>query len=136
MRLKGNAERAATSTTWRAEAIAQETSFVLLPRFRPSTAFVSTYPPTQCGLATYAAALWRATNRNRRTAEGLAVIRLVDDKADPSGRPEVICEHRLGTPSALVETLEHLRRFDVANIQQLFNQLGERFKVWEFAGCF
>ncbi len=89
----------------------------------PTTAFVSTYPPTQCGLATFAAALRDGTASSRGSSAGLGVIRLVES-AGGANRPEVVHEHRVGDGSARARTLECLNRFDIANVQHEYGIFG------------
>jgi glycosyltransferase involved in cell wall biosynthesis len=81
--------------------------------------FLSTYPPTQCGLATFNAAL--ATNLNAGSG-GSGVVRLLaDDTAGglPLDRlaPPVVHTWRTGTPGGWVAATNALNRFDVAIVQ-------------------
>ncbi|MDT4994439.1 MAG: polysaccharide biosynthesis protein PslF [Actinoplanes sp.] len=80
--------------------------------------FLSTYPPTQCGLATFNAAL--ATHLN--TLGGSGVVRLLaDDKAGglPLDRqaPQVVHTWRTGALGGWVAATNALNRFDVAILQ-------------------
>ena len=89
----------------------------------PSIGFLSTYPPTLCGLATFTAALRQAIADRRRSEEGLGVVRLVESsRAD--AKPEVVYEHRNADRPSLRRAIEALSRFDVAIIQHEFGIFG------------
>ena len=47
----------------------------------PSIGFVSTYPPTVCGLASFSASLLGAIAENRGSREGLGVVGLADSSS-------------------------------------------------------
>ena len=84
--------------------------------------FLSTHPPTQCGLATFNAAL--ATHLNAGTGGG-GVVRLVagDDTAGPtSGTPDRTAPRvahiwQTDAPGGWVAAANALNRFDVAIVQ-------------------
>jgi glycosyltransferase involved in cell wall biosynthesis len=82
--------------------------------------FLSTYPPTQCGLATFNAAL--ATNLNAGSG-GNGVVRLLADDSAGGGlpldrlAPRVVHTWRTGTPGGWVAATNALNRFDVAIVQ-------------------
>ncbi|NOY55541.1 MAG: glycosyltransferase [Actinobacteria bacterium] len=82
----------------------------------PSIGFLSTYPPTQCGLATFTAALRGAIADTRGSDEGLGVVSLVDERLDKA-RPEVVYEHLNGDHTSLRSAIEALNSFDVAFVQ-------------------
>jgi glycosyltransferase involved in cell wall biosynthesis len=89
----------------------------------PSIGFVSTYPPTSCGLATFTHALRSAIAKERDSIDGLGVVSLVDD---PQGGapPEVILEHLNGDPSSLRKAVGALNNFDVVMIQHEYGIYG------------
>src|SRR3954449_3426919 len=81
--------------------------------------FLSTYPPTQCGLATFNAAL--ATHLNTASA-GSGVVRLVagDDKGGleiDRNAPRVVHTWRTDTPGGWTAAANALNRFDVSVVQ-------------------
>ena len=81
--------------------------------------FLSTYPPTQCGLATFNAAL--ATHLNTASG-GSGVVRLVagDDKGGleiDRNAPRVLHTWRTDTPDGWTAAANALNRFDVAVVQ-------------------
>ena len=89
----------------------------------PSIGFVSTYPPTLCGLATFTAALRRAIVDRRGSEEGLGVVRLMEgSRAD--AKPEVVYEHRSADRLSLRRAIEALSWFDVAIIQHEYGIFG------------
>ena len=89
----------------------------------PSIGFVSTYPPTLCGLATFTAALRRAIVDQRGSEEGLGVVRLMgSSRAD--AKPEVVYEHRSADRLSLRRAIEALSWFDVAIIQHEYGIFG------------
>jgi glycosyltransferase involved in cell wall biosynthesis len=81
--------------------------------------FLSTYPPTQCGLATFNAAL--ATHLNTASG-GSGVVRLVagDDKGGleiDRNAPRVVHTWRTDMPGGWTAAANALNRFDVAVVQ-------------------
>jgi glycosyltransferase involved in cell wall biosynthesis len=81
--------------------------------------FLSTYPPTQCGLATFNAAL--ATHLNTASG-GSGVVRLVagDDKGGleiDRNAPRVVHTWPTDTPGGWTAAANALNRFDVAIVQ-------------------
>lgn len=89
----------------------------------PSIGFVSTYPPTACGLATFTAALRRAIALNRGSDEGLAVVSLVDER-HPSPRPEAEFQHVNGDPVSLQQAVAALNRHSVVSVQHEYGIYG------------
>ena len=88
-----------------------------------SIAFLSTYPPTSCGLATFTAALRGAIADGRGSDDGLGVVRLVDSPIADAGQ-EVVYEHRNADPSSLQRAIEAINQFDVAVVQHEFGIYG------------
>lgn len=88
-----------------------------------SIGFLSTYPPTSCGLATFTAALRGAIAEERGSDTGLGVVRLVDDPTADAG-PEVVYEHRNADRWSLRRAIEALSQFDVAVVQHEFGIYG------------
>jgi len=83
--------------------------------------FVSTFPPTQCGLATFTAAL-RGALLQSSTDEGW-VVRLVDA---PGARPgdEVVAQLIAGDSASLQHAAAQLNRCDVAIVQHEYGVYG------------
>ncbi len=89
----------------------------------PSIAFLGTYPPTSCGLATFAAALRGAVAEGRGSSRGLGVVSLVDERR--SGRtPEVTHEHLNGDGASLVDAVAALNSFDAVFVQHEYGIYG------------
>ncbi len=82
--------------------------------------FLSTYPPTQCGLATFNAAL---AGHLTGGAPGSGVVRLLSADATAGGlevdrtAPRVAHTWHTGTPGGWVAAANALNRFDVAIVQ-------------------
>jgi glycosyltransferase involved in cell wall biosynthesis len=89
----------------------------------PSIAFLSTYPPTSCGLATFAAALRGAVGGGRGSDDGLGVVSLVDDRLGEL-KPEVILEHLNGNAASLLTAIEALNSFDAVFVQHEYGIYG------------
>jgi glycosyltransferase involved in cell wall biosynthesis len=86
-----------------------------------SFGFLSTYPPTQCGLATFTASL------RRQLASGgtrTGVVRIVDSTEATSRHPDVDCHFVRGSVAAQAEAAEALARYDVAVVQHEFGIYG------------
>ena len=89
----------------------------------PSVGFLSTYPPTSCGLATFTAALREAIGEGRGHYNGLGVVCVADGPVANSA-PEVVYRHRNGDRPSLKEAIAHLNEFDVAFVQHEFGIYG------------
>jgi polysaccharide biosynthesis protein PslF len=83
--------------------------------------FVSTFPPTQCGLATFTAAL-RSAMLHATTDEGL-VVRLVD-RAAPRPGDEVAAQLISNDSTSLSLAAEQLNLCDVAIVQHEYGVYG------------
>ncbi|MGH8948886.1 MAG: glycosyltransferase, partial [Acidimicrobiia bacterium] len=88
-----------------------------------SIGFVSTYPPTVCGLATFAAALRGAMAEQRGSDQGLEVVSLGDSRLDKS-RPEVVMQHINGDQSSLQQAVRILNRHDIVFLQHEYGIYG------------
>lgn len=88
-----------------------------------SIGFVSTYPPTVCGLASYTASLVSAIARDRRSRFGLGVIDL-SDNSRRSTSPDVVFHHRVGDASSLATAARVLNTYDAVSIQHEFGIFG------------
>lgn len=86
---------------------------------RVSIGFVSTYPPTVCGLASFTASLRGALVDDRGSTSGLGVLRLVDQVDDGWGSGSVHV-HRRGDPRSLRAAVRLLNGFDIVSIQHEF----------------
>jgi glycosyltransferase involved in cell wall biosynthesis len=87
--------------------------------------FLSTYPPTLCGLASFTASLRSALP----PAAAGGVVRLVDPAVEPAAGPRaagVVGELVAGTPSGCHEAAALLNREDVAIVQHEFDLYGGR----------
>src|SRR5580658_6241806 len=83
--------------------------------------FVSTFPPTQCGLATFTAAL-RGALLDCTTDEGW-VVRLVAEAAPRPGA-EGVAQIVTGDSDSLRRAAEQLNRCDVAIVQHEYGVYG------------
>lgn len=83
--------------------------------------FVSTFPPTQCGLATFTAALRDALLRSS-TDEGW-VVRLVETPAPRSGE-EVVAQLIANDPASLRQAAAQLNLCDIAIVQHEYGIYG------------
>ncbi len=90
---------------------------------RPAVGFLSTYPPTSCGLATFTASLRDAIAGHRGSGTGLGVVSVADNPSF-SLRNEVVHEHLNGDDVSLVEAIDALNGFDVAFIQHEYGIYG------------
>lgn len=91
-----------------------------------SYGFLSTYPPTQCGLATFTASLVAALADGPRPCP-VGVVRVVDGRGHDPGpgapQPEVV--HQMGAPGGgPLGVAEALDRFDVVVIQHEYGIYG------------
>jgi len=88
-----------------------------------SIAFVSTYPPTVCGLASYTASLVNAVAGDRRSRLGLGVVGLTDESG-PAVEPDVVFHHRVGDASSLDRAARLLNSYDTVSIQHEYGIYG------------
>ena len=88
-----------------------------------SIGFVSTYPPTVCGLATYTASLLKAIADNPRSRAGLGVIAL-GNGPERITAPEVALHHQNGNASSLEMAARILNSYDTVSIQHEFGIFG------------
>ncbi|MEX1124356.1 MAG: glycosyltransferase, partial [Acidimicrobiia bacterium] len=89
----------------------------------PTIGFLSTYPPTSCGLATFTHALRRAIANGRGSADGLGVVSLVEAPSADT-LPEVTYTHVNGDRSSLRAAIQTLNDFDVVIIQHEYGIFG------------
>ena len=83
--------------------------------------FVSTFPPTQCGLATFAASLRAGLVRHGGT-EGV-VVRLVETP-EPRPAPEVVAQIVMGDRARLHRGVARLNQCDIAILQHEYGVYG------------
>ena len=81
---------------------------------------LSTYPPTQCGLATFNAALWQQLDRPSGSA---GVVRVVDQPESHPGA-EVVAHLVNGSVAGGVEAVRHLNRYDAVIVQHEYGIYG------------
>jgi len=82
---------------------------------------LSTYPPTQCGLATFSAALSRGLEMN---GAAVGIVRVADGTASPD--PRILAELDNGSPSSVAEATAELSNCDVAMVQHDYGLYGGR----------
>jgi glycosyltransferase involved in cell wall biosynthesis len=86
-----------------------------------SYCFLSTYPPTQCGLASFTVALRRALTSN---GDVRASVVQVADAPIFKSRPEVIAELRRGRPDSIAAAARALNQHDIAIVQHDYGIYG------------
>ena len=87
-----------------------------------SVGLLSTYPPTQCGLATFTASLLRALTTS--APEGRAGVVRVVDSPTYLDRPEVIAQLALNSPASEEPAAAALDRHDVVIVQHEYGIYG------------
>jgi len=91
-----------------------------------SYGFLSTYPPTQCGLATFSSALLRhLTVQSSGDSDRAGVVRVVD-RAQPAIHPDVVAQLVNGSPGGPAAAAAALNRFDVVILQHEYGIYGGR----------
>lgn len=88
-----------------------------------SIGFVSTYPPTVCGLATFTQSLRNSIAQARGDHAGLGVLRLVDEIQEGLARDGVRL-HRRDDPWSLRAGARILNSFDAVSVQHEFGIYG------------
>ncbi len=88
-----------------------------------SIGFVSTYPPTVCGLATYTASLLGAVASDRGSRSGLGVVGLEAGSAGSASR-DVVFHHRVGNAASLEMATRVLNTYDTVSLQHEFGIFG------------
>ena len=83
--------------------------------------FISTYPPTQCGLATFTASLLRALTSSGR--DQARVVRLVELPLPPAAA-EVVGDVEIGDPAGSARSIGRLNDCDVVIVQHEFGIYG------------
>lgn len=96
------------------------------PSTTPSIAFVSTYPPTVCGLASFTASLLEAIATTRGSRDGLGVLRLVDRGEAGAWAGEAVQHHLRGDRRSLRAAAATLNTHDIVSIQHEFGIYGGR----------
>jgi len=85
-----------------------------------SIGLLSTYPPTQCGLATFSAALREHLDR---PSGSVGVVRVVDQPESHPGR-EVVAHLVNGSADSASRAVQHLNSFDAVLIQHEYGIYG------------
>lgn len=88
-----------------------------------SLGIVSTFPPTRCGIATYAASLVGSLAGREGSRTRLGVARLTDGLAGDAGAP-VVFHHKIGDRASLRTATTLLNRYDAVSIQHEFGIYG------------
>jgi len=84
---------------------------------------LGTYPPTECGLATFAAALRSGMSHDESGQHSCDIVRLVD-RPHGDGGPEVVAELQRGSASSITAAVEALNQFDATIIQHEYGIFG------------
>jgi glycosyltransferase involved in cell wall biosynthesis len=96
---------------------------ITAPLPRPTAiGMVSTYPPTQCGLATFSAAL---IEHLHLSAGSLGVVQVVDE-IGPRPGPDVVAQLLNGSPDSAGAAVGRLNGFDVVVVQHEYGIYGGR----------
>jgi glycosyltransferase involved in cell wall biosynthesis len=86
-----------------------------------SLALVSTYPPTACGLATFAAAL--ATGLDSIGVRDIGVVRSIVD-GEPTDNAHVVAHLRPNSPASRAVVVSRLNQYDCALVQHEYGIYG------------
>lgn len=91
---------------------------------RSSIAFVSTYPPAMCGLATFTDSLRSALAKTRGDSRGLEVLELIDQPDETSPRSEVIASIDPADSLSLLKSADRLSGYDAVILQHEYGIWG------------
>jgi polysaccharide biosynthesis protein PslF len=86
----------------------------------PAIGMISTYPPTQCGLATFSAAL---IAHMRLSTGSLGVVQVVDEP-EPLPGPDVVAQLVNGAPESAGVAVRRLNGFDAVIVQHEYGIYG------------
>jgi polysaccharide biosynthesis protein PslF len=86
----------------------------------PAIGMISTYPPTQCGLATFSAAL---IQHMQLSTGSLGVVQVVDEVESCPG-PDVVAQLVNGSPDSAGAAVRRLNGFDVVVVQHEYGIYG------------
>ncbi len=89
---------------------------------RESICFVSTYPPTVCGLASYTSSLLGAVAANRGSRRDVGVVDLAGTARGVT--PDVAYRHRTGDATSLAAAVRVLNSFDAVSLQHEYGIYG------------
>jgi len=81
---------------------------------------LSTYPPTQCGLATFSAAL---VQHLHLSPGSIGVVRVVDEP-EPRPGPDVVAHLVNGSPDSAIDAVDRLNGFDAVVVQHEYGIYG------------
>ena len=94
-------------------------------RSQPDVAFVSTYPPAMCGLATFTSSLRSAMAETRGDSRGLDILELIDGTSQGVvARPEVIASIDPADSLSLLKSADRLSGYDAVIIQHEYGIWG------------
>ncbi len=91
------------------------------PIAAPAIALLSTYPPTQCGLATFTSALYEQLSK---LSGHVGIVRVLDDSEDRQNGPEVIAHLINGSEISSDAVVRCLNLHDVVIIQHEYGIYG------------
>jgi glycosyltransferase involved in cell wall biosynthesis len=87
-----------------------------------SYCFLSTYPPAQCGVASFTAALVSSLT-TANPDDRVSVVRVITEKVY-TARPEVVAHMRVGTDDGILAAVTALNQHDVAVVQHEYGIFG------------
>lgn len=90
----------------------------------PTVAFLSTFPPSRCGIGTFTRSLAEALARERGSGDGLGVIRLMAEGAPDDRDPRVVARVMPGTRGWTAAAAAAAADFEVLSIQHEYGIYG------------